>query len=340
MLLLIAKASSETIKYKKFSESECDSALGLLKFKLEVVQFPKTLAGASFKLGLQEKQNENSYLAICSLEDNLLEQFISSTDEAKDISLTCTFYAEIPEQTLNLNVLYFSNFEGDLFDLIKDDGGNNELTLNILDCSNIDSEQRAKYYQEKKVSLRLASNYQFFEEEKKMTFKLSILTSQILPSKYTIPIFFTKPPNSETDESLQLIGYCILNDQIKPSENEILSTNLDCIFENYERFYIEMGTYSFEFPGFIMGIPYEFGLLNPTYSDGYLESNIINDFSVEPIPPIFTPESINTKYCEKYGIITIKGKFNDNIEGVDFKVLFQTMVFFNVFLMVLKRIKK
>jgi len=31
MLLLIAKASSETIKYKKFSESECDSALGLLK---------------------------------------------------------------------------------------------------------------------------------------------------------------------------------------------------------------------------------------------------------------------------------------------------------------------
>jgi len=58
-----------------------------------------------------------------------------------------------------------------------------------------------------------------------------------------------------------------------------------------------------------------------------LSSNIINDFSVEPIPPIFTPESINTKYCEKYGIITIKGKFNDNIEGVDFNIVSDYGVF-------------
>ncbi|MBP3800567.1 MAG: hypothetical protein J6I85_00820, partial [Clostridia bacterium] len=107
---------------------------------------------------------------------------------------------------------------------------------------------------------------------------------------------------------------CTLNKAIQPNDKEALPATLSCVIEKIDNMDEENILYVVS-SNLINGFPVDVSLLNPSETDNLIEKGLMKDVSNEdPVPTIFTPETIISDECNEKGIFTIKGKFNQNIE--------------------------
>jgi hypothetical protein len=131
-----------------------------------------------------------------------------------------------------------------------------------------------------------------------------------LPANYGIPVIISfltsesdiENPYDDKKTNGTLYANCIVNKTVNASENELLPVTFECSTENLEDLN--------ETTPLIVVSSYD---INGFNSPVFLLPGEIKNVSNE-VPPVFTPSSINTEKCNKYGIIYIKGKFDKNIE--------------------------
>ena len=306
LLSIIDNVSNITIKYKQFSQGDCDDNSN---FGLETIQYPKELFGSSIKLNFEEIVNGTLRVVVCRLSDEKLQKFLISSNDFEDVILSCYLHVDLnfsPSEELSLKNATI--FGGDAVDLVKE-GGNGEdiLIVKEIVCRG-NGEYLYQSWFDKKIYIRQSSHYEYFPQEQKVTFIYTALVSQNLPANYTFPV------TMDFDESK--VGFCISSQEIKSSDDNISSINFNCEIDNIS----QDDSYDFEFNTLIFGPIYSFSEQEkPQTIDDLISIGKMKDLSEEKMPPVFSPEKVSFNNSEKNVIIT--GKFNEDIEGQsDFEI--------------------
>ena len=338
ILLSINYASNQTFKIHKLTDFECSPAYGIYKFKIEAKNITTEQKLTPFYIYLNDTgSNLPPHRAICNLDnEEVLKAFVLGKDEPENINFTCFLEDLMEEKTIELQILGVNDLN--LKTIPLDIYGGYKNTISFAKCEKNPDEYYSSIIN-KKISLRQVSHYEPLVKEKKIKFLLSAITSQTLPANYgiTVKISLIKAnplegldlgeveiPQIEGNEGESINGQvigkvydanCVLKKTVKPleNENELLPLDFECTAGNLEEFnettqLVVLSSYDIN--GFT-----NLGFLNPSEIDDLIGEGIVKDVSNEaPVPPIFTPTSINTEKCEKEGIIYIKGKFDKNIE--------------------------
>ena len=340
ILLSIYNASCLTLKFNQISNFKCDTAYGLFKFNLEAKEVTNELKLIPFYVYFQDIEGESSYLSICRLEDEeKLKNIAEGANDAEDISFTCSLESMIVEfKSSEVEILEVSDFKGEAIDL--QNVGNSSITFNLVDCQ-VNLDEYNLSIVKRKISFRQVSHYQTLKDENKINFVFSVFISQTLPDNYAIPVRVSLV-SDDISENIDIGGMdigeglggdqisgeaqidinggiitdaiCILNKAIKPSENQVLSANLECSAFNQLELNDKTSLYVIS-SDIINGFTVDISFLSPSETDELISEGLIKDVSNESeLPPIFTHTTIISEQCNELRIFYFKGKFDKNIE--------------------------
>ena len=305
LLSIIDIASNLTIQYKQFSKPECDED-EITSLNLETIKLPKELFGSNLRLDFEDIENKTPIIFICRIKDDILQQLLDSPNDFEDVTLSCFDFSNInfnESSAIELNLINATILGGDSVDLVKEGNGENKISSQLDICH----KNEANIFQtDSKIYLRQASHYEYFPQEEKVTFLLSTFVSQNLPANYTVP--FVVDLAQETK-----IGCCISEEETKASDDNISLVNFNCQMDSYTQ-----EDEKEEFHPLILFVNTEITykkIDEPREVDDLITKGVMKDLSLEKMPPVFTPEKISLNDTEENVTISIKGKFNEDIEG-------------------------
>ena len=140
ILLSLTIASSKNLNYSNISTPECDPAFGLLKFDFKAIDFPASFAGETFKLTLQGKEPNETYISLCKIEKkDLLKEVATSSNNVGNVTLTCRLQ-NITNETKSVDLILSMDVLGGESLNLTNKGNDN----NSIDSGNSKEENKKK----------------------------------------------------------------------------------------------------------------------------------------------------------------------------------------------------
>ena len=311
VLLSMNLVSALTLKVENISSFFCNVMLDQLIFDLEAKEVPKELQTTGFYLNINAEEDE-IYSASCLLQDNRqLKKVIESTNESEDLSFLCKL-DELVEKDVEIKSLEAQDIYGNTIEIEKTVEEN--LVLKSGECD-MSLDASLVYMADLNMTFYQISNLEILKDDKKVKYSVTVVTSQIIPVNYSMPISVL------LDES-EYVSICVSNESFVPAEGQALLATFECSVELVEN--LEDDSILVYHDSTFIYNPFSFNetFFNPSEMDRLIKEGKIKDTSKErKLPPIFTPESIVTDNCNETANFTILGKFDQNMEEGEFKTI-------------------
>ena len=191
-----------------------------------------------------------------------------------------------------------------------------EPQTNQPNTTSAESEESTITFIEKYILFRQLNKFNYDEANRKINFNFYGLTSKNMKKDDIIKMKVNLIENKITSEEL-IEAVCYLSEDVV-IENEIKQANFNCNIENLKDD-LEYYSFSLKSSDYILGIPDNYILLNPLFTEAAISKGYLPDYSdkntANKIKSIFNSNSIDSSDCSTFGKFKINGTFKSELES-------------------------